>query len=301
MASPLSFRNSTAASVLVAAFISVALSVAACSGGPASPTAPAGQTTLTSASPDAPDAGGAGGGNGGGTSAAEDTTEDAGTTGSNDDGAGQAPAVGGGFGRLAVDITDSPFSDAQAVLVTFVEVSAHRTGGGWETIPFADEASSRTCDLKKLEGPTDILGVGELPAGKYTQLRLTVGSGSIHFANPSEGEACASEIPEPEGLRGTVEVPSGVIKLNRPFTLAADGATTILLDFDGDRSISQKGGPKNSKPEKPGCNGNSNKPGCDDPPAGDGEDEEADLDAGTFMMKPVIGVVSVDEEGGGVE
>jgi hypothetical protein len=260
----------------MALLVALALvSASACADGPVSPSVTTGGNLES-------DAGGtgapgtAGGNGGGGTNPSADT-----------------PTAG--VGRLVVDITDTPFSDALAVLVTFVEVSVHRTGGGWETIPFADEATSRTCDLKKLEGPTDILGVGILPADKYTQLRLTVESGSIHFENESESvDPCAPEIPEPEGLRGTVEVPSGVIKLNRPFTLAADGETTILLDFDGDKSISQKGGPKNGNPDSPGCNGRGKKPGCDEDPNG-----EEDEDAGVFMMKPVIGVVSVNEEAGG--
>jgi hypothetical protein len=82
---------------------------------------------------------------------------------------------GGGTGTLSMSITDSPFSDARALLVTFSEVSVHRSEGeGWETLAFAGGAGQRTCDLKKLQGPIDVLGVGTLPAGHYTQIRLHV-------------------------------------------------------------------------------------------------------------------------------
>ena len=57
-------------------------------------------------------------------------------------------------------ITDSPFSDARAVLVTFSEVTAHRSESAWTTVPFAGGAASRTCDLQKLEGSVDIPSPG---------------------------------------------------------------------------------------------------------------------------------------------
>lgn len=242
-------------------------------------------------------------GNGGSAGAAGNSggSSDTGSTGNT----GGSGGTASGVGRLVLNLTDSPFSDAMAVLVTFSEVSVHHTGAGWQTLPFEDPAAtSRTCNLKLLQGPADVLGVGVLPAGKYTQIRLTVQSASIHFDNGTDPTiVCATDIPEPEGLKGTVEVPSGVVKLNRPFTVAADGQTMILLDFDGDKSITKKGGPKNvlaanDKSNGNGCNGNGKKPGCDDgDTTGDPTTQDGSLDAGTFMMKPVIRVVSVDEEG----
>jgi hypothetical protein len=201
--------------------------------------------------------------------------------------------VESGVGRLTINLTDTPFEEAEAVVIRFEEVMAHRTGGGWEEVDFADGADARECDLKKLEGPVDILGADDLPAGKYTQLRLKMVSGVINFDYASEGlDACAPDLVVPEeGLRGTLEVPSGVLHLNHPFTLAVGGETTILLDFDGDKSISKKGGPKDPDPNSPACNGRGNKPGCDEDP-----DNE---DAGVYTVKPVIGVVSVTEAGGG--
>jgi hypothetical protein len=171
-----------------------------------------------------------------------------------------SPSAPSGSGTLNLKITDSPFSDAKAVLVTFSEVTAHRSGegeGGWSTLPFADTATSRTCDLKKLESAEDVLGIGALPAGHYTQLRLVVSSAAIYFDNASAGSACAASIPEPAGAKAALTIPSGEVKLNREFTVPEGGATTILVDFDGDRSIQQTGN-------------------------------------GAYRMTPVIGIVSVD-------
>jgi hypothetical protein len=119
--------------------------------------------------------------------------------------------TGGSTGTFALHITDSPFSDAKALLVTFSEVTVHRADPGeWRTLPFAS-GSTRTCDLKKLNGATDVLGVGSLPAGKYTQVRLNVSSAAIYFDAPSAGPACAAVISAPGGASASVEIPSGEV------------------------------------------------------------------------------------------
>jgi hypothetical protein len=53
-----------------------------------------------------------------------------------------------------------------------------------------------------------------------------------------------------------VEIPSGEVRLNRPFDVGEGGAMTMLIDFDGDKSVTDTGN-------------------------------------GRFRMTPVIGVVSV--------
>ena len=105
----------------------------------------------------------------------------------------------GSTGTLAIHITDSPFSEAKALLVTFSEVTVHRADPGeWRTLTFAS-GSTRTCDLKKLNGATDVLGVGSLPTGKYTQVRLNVSSAAIYFDGPSTGPAWSAVIAPPGG------------------------------------------------------------------------------------------------------
>ena len=166
----------------------------------------------------------------------------------------------GASGTLNLRITDAPFEDAKSVLVTFSEVSVHKADepeGAWIRLPFADGGTTRTCDLKRLEHANeDILGVGTLAAGRYTQVRLVVSSARLHFDNPAAAPACASAIPEPAGRRASLEIASGEVKLNRQFTIPEGGSTTMLVDFDGGRSIHQTGN-------------------------------------GTYRMSPVIGIVSV--------
>jgi len=148
----------------------------------------------------------------------------------------------GSAGTLTVMLKDTPFSDARAVLVTFSEVTAHRsTEADFTRVPFAGGATSRTCDLKKLQTAQDVLGTGPLAAGHYTQIRLVVSSAALYFDNAAGGDACAASITPPAGQSAPLEIPSGEVKLNRQFEVSASGATTMLLDFDGDRSIRETG------------------------------------------------------------
>jgi len=161
-----------------------------------------------------------------------------------------------GTSSFTVMLKDSPFSDAKSVLITFSEVSAHRAEGEWITLPFAEAATSRTCDLKKLVDAQDVLGTGPLTAGQYTMVRVVVTSATLHFDNAAAGAPCAATVTAPEGRSAAVDVPSGEVRLNRNFEVDADSATTMLIDFDGDRSIHETGN-------------------------------------GRYMMQPVITVVSV--------
>ena len=214
----------------------VAAAAFACGGGPASPDPST--TGTTSAGGDA-SGGGSGGGSNPGTSPGTSTPSSA---------------------TLSIRITDSPFSDAKAVLVTFSTVNVHLADGdSWQTIPFTS-GSTRTCDLKKLQGPTDVLGVGSLPSGHYTQVRLVVSSANIYFDNASSGPACGS-IAAPAGKSASVDIPSGEVKLNHEFTVSGS-ASTMVLDFDGDQSIKATGSGNGKSPTK-------------------------------YMMTPVIRVVSV--------
>jgi hypothetical protein len=167
-----------------------------------------------------------------------------------------ATGPSGAPSSLTVLLKDSPFSDAKSLLVTFSEVSAHKSDGEWATLPFSGGASSRTCDIKKLVDAQDVLGTGPLTPGRYTMIRLVVTSAALYFDNAAAGPACAPTVAIPAGRSANVEVPSGTVRLNREFDLTSTTATTVLLDFDGDKSVHETGN-------------------------------------GRFMMTPVIGVVSV--------
>jgi hypothetical protein len=150
-----------------------------------------------------------------------------------------SPSLSGGNFNLR--LRDTPFSDAKAVLVTFSSVRAHRAESDWTAVPFVNAATTRTCDLKKLETSEDVLGTAALPTGHYTQVRLVVQSATLYFDNPSTGSACASSITAPTGASASLEIPSGEVRLNREFDVTSSSTMTMLLDFDGDQSIRQTG------------------------------------------------------------
>ncbi len=179
-------------------------------------------------------------------------------------------AIGGtanSTGTLTVRLTDSPFSDAKALLVTFSDVSVYRADtNAWVTLPFAGGASSLTCDLKKLSSASDVLGAGPLAARPYTNIRLTVASATLYFGSGSVGGPCGAQAPSFDP-GASVAIPSGEVTLTNEFTVTPAG-TTMLLDFDGDQSVRQTG------------SGDSNGgPNSDVSPK--------------YMMSPVIHVVSV--------
>jgi len=146
-----------------------------------------------------------------------------------------------GGGNFNLQLKDSPFTDAKAVYVTFSSVRVHRTDGDWTPLTFANNATSRTCDLKKLETATDVLGAASLPAGHYTQVRLVVQSATLYFDNASSGAACAPTLTAPAGASAALDIPSGEVKLNREFDVTATSTMNMLIDFDGNQSVHQAG------------------------------------------------------------
>jgi hypothetical protein len=152
-------------------------------------------------------------------------------------------------------IKDSPFQDAKALLITFNQVSVHKSDtpdGEWIKI---GDGVERTCDLKHLESVNDLLATGPLGSGHYTQIRLQVSKAVVYFNEESGGPACQPTTTT-NALHFDVTIPSGEVKLNRQFEITEGGTTTITVDFDGEKSVHL-------------------------------------LPSGGYMMSPVISVVSV--------
>jgi hypothetical protein len=158
---------------------------------------------------------------------------------------------------LNIMLKDAPFADAKAVFVTFSEVSVRASGGDFTTLPFANNLSTRTCDLKQLVTAQDLLGSGSMTTGHYTQIRLVVASATLYFDNAAPGPPCGAVLPMPSGRNASATIPSGEVRLNQEFDVSSTKATTILVDFDGGRSLALSG-------------------------------------SGTYMLLPVVSVVSVN-------
>ncbi len=144
-------------------------------------------------------------------------------------GCSDSPTSADRFGDLRIRLVDSP-GDYQQVNIVVSRVEVHVADadsvGGWTTI----NDNPATYDLLDLRnGVNAVLGDAKLAAGKYTQIRLIIGAGSMVVINDTAY---------------SLEIPSGFqtgIKLNHDFTIESGKLYELTLDFDAARSIHQTG------------------------------------------------------------
>ncbi len=138
-----------------------------------------------------------------------------------------------GTGQLVLKITDDPDLNITKAEVTFSQVQVHlgvfgnetqnETNGtaGWYTVI----NTTQTFDLIALQNVTEIWGNATLTAGWYTQIRLFVDNAVLTI----------------DGVEYNCTIPSHVIKLIKPFNISANGTTTLILDFDVQKSVHETG------------------------------------------------------------
>ena len=160
---------------------------------------------------------------------------------------------GGGTGTLGIGLTDTP-GDYDHVFVTIKEVQVKKGLNNGESGWIKGISVDKTFDLLELQnGAIADLGLTELEAGKYNQLRLILSSeplGDHPFANYV---VIQGEVPEEyiigqeQGEYYTTEelkVPSGLqtgIKIVQGFTIEVGGSTELTLDFHAEKSVVQAG------------------------------------------------------------
>ena len=134
------------------------------------------------------------------------------------------PVVAAGLGLLQIFATDPPPPKLDAVLVEVRAIEVHRAGGpegGWTTI--VPEPVS--FDLLRVAEIQKFLGSQQIESGVYTQIRFEVSKATV-IADGQEHDA---------------ELPSGRLKLTRPFRVEAEQTTVLLLDFEGAASVKVTG------------------------------------------------------------
>ena len=126
-------------------------------------------------------------------------------------------------GQVEVLLVDAPADDVTQIVVTITRIDAHVAGGGdWVTLV----SMEKTLDLLTLQGGTFAsLGIGPIPAGKVTQLRLELKADGPQY------------VVTPDNAVHPLKIPSGAIKINAGFDWPACGTGKITLDFDGKKSI----------------------------------------------------------------
>jgi len=150
--------------------------------------------------------------------------------------ASESPIPKSSTGTIKVFVTDAP-GDVTAVNITVSEVEVHKAGVGGESGQWINLANQEeTFNLIELQDISLLLAGGEVEAGKYTQLRMTV----FDVIVKTEGG------PD-EGYQATV--PSDKLKFVRPFTLEAGGEINLIVDIDASKSVLFPGG-KKGEPNK---------------------------------------------------
>jgi hypothetical protein len=132
-------------------------------------------------------------------------------------------------GEIRMTLVDAP-TGYDAVNIVVTEVSVHRANAdslsGWSVI----DSTTRTFDLLKLtNGASAILGTKKLDEGKYTQIRLKIGTGS---------NVVVAGISKPLDVAGGSH---SRLKLNHNFDIVANTLYELTLDFDAARSIKPQG------------------------------------------------------------
>jgi len=136
-------------------------------------------------------------------------------------------------GRVVINMKDLPAGWTH-INVTFSTVKIHEAGfgdenatndnatdgSGWHTL----ELDEQTLDLATLVNVSDMLASGNVSAGKYTQIRIVVTNVTGTLEN---------------GTLVNFNVPSGMLKIIRPFTIVKDTTTNLTVDIDLSRSIVQ--------------------------------------------------------------
>jgi hypothetical protein len=140
-------------------------------------------------------------------------------------------------GTLQVRITDK-VENVSSLIITISEIKVHKasqgtvvnqtegqetneTGNaGWITV-----IGEETIDLIEVKGVEEILGEATLSTGLYTQVRLSVSNATATI----------------DGETHDLRIPSKSIKFVRPFEIKSNQVTSILIDFDADKSIVKTG------------------------------------------------------------
>lgn len=139
---------------------------------------------------------------------------------------------GGGMGTVSLSVTDAPVDDAQSVVVQFRGVAFKREGDSPETIETLNPSPRQIDLLQFQEGRAALLLDGvTMPAGRYQWIRLIV---------DNEPNVRDSYITLESGAECELRVPSGAesgLKLNRGFTLEAEGSVALTVDFALHQSI----------------------------------------------------------------
>ncbi len=145
---------------------------------------------------------------------------------------GTAAESGLNWGTIEIRVTDPPPADVKSAVVQLTNIEVHRASGnssdpdnpsGWITVL---ESPSSFDLMQVLGGVEEILGSANLPAGRYTQIRMDV---TAVTGNTTDDEPYSAEVPGDK------------LRIVRTFTIGNGDTTILTLDFDGEKSLIRTG------------------------------------------------------------
>jgi hypothetical protein len=141
-------------------------------------------------------------------------------------------------GSLSLSLTDASTDAYQAVYVTIGEVQVHMNGGAWKVVA----SPNKTYNLLDLvNGVREQLGISELDAGNYTEMRLIIGEtpdGGINIL--TQKHPYANYVIDLDDNEHELKVPSGYqtgVKIVQGFTISEKQTTELVLDFSASASV----------------------------------------------------------------
>jgi len=147
------------------------------------------------------------------------------TSASNNSNSNSGSGTTAAIGFLQVIIQDAPVANVDQVWVTIDKIRVHQACETEDTCFITVLETPVYVDLLLMKDNPVVISPVPLPAGKYNQIRMSVGSPcNLIFA----GEDTA---PYP------LDVPSDEIKIHYQFEVPEGGTAQITLDFDAEQSL----------------------------------------------------------------